>query len=282
MADRPVKRPAFQWYPGDAQRDTALRACPLEARGLWREMMDLMHDGEPYGHLTAGGEAIDVATLAGIAGVTVARCQALVGHLERRKVFSRTPDGVIYSRRMVRDEHKRNARGAGGGRSLENPNVPRPKDGRKDTFSPSFDPSPATATAVAIAGEVVSGAANRLSAAANKGLAEHPTRPQPIPRIIASSGRSHEATGIILAAEIPLDFAEAEVYRIAKSHNAEGQITSLNYFVGGVCRAWEQEGLKSAASGSKPAMRVVRGRGGVGQRSHDNALAAIQDLPEGA
>lgn len=102
VADR-SKRPSFQWYPGDAQRDTALRSCPLEARGLWREMLDLMHDGEPYGHLTAGGVPITDATLASIAGISVRRCVALLFELEQRRVFSRTEAGVLYSRRMVRD-----------------------------------------------------------------------------------------------------------------------------------------------------------------------------------
>lgn len=148
MSDR-GKRPSFQWYPGDAQRDTALRSCSLEARGLWREMLDLMHDGEPYGHLTAGGVPIDDATLAGLAGISTRKTTALLFELEGKKIFSRTESGAIYSRRMVRDEAKRNARAAGGGRSLDNPNVPRPKDpykeGGKDTFAPSFDPSPAVA-----------------------------------------------------------------------------------------------------------------------------------------
>lgn len=143
-------------------------------------------------------------------------------------------------------------------------------------------PSPSLAPASALAGEVVSATANRLAAAANKGLAEHPERPQPIPRIIASSGRTHEATEILLAAEIPVEFAEAEIYRLARTHKADGQVSSLNYFVGGVARAWEQEGARASASNSKPQMRVVRGRGGVGQRSHDNALEALKDFPEGA
>lgn len=102
MSDR-GKRPSFQWYPGDAQRDTALRSCGLEARGLWREMLDLMHDGEPYGHLTAGGIAITDATLASMTGISPRKCTALLYELESRKVFSRTDAGVIYSRRMVRD-----------------------------------------------------------------------------------------------------------------------------------------------------------------------------------
>lgn len=102
-AERPGKRPSYQWYPGDAQRDTALRSCPLEARGLWREMLDLMHDGEPYGHLTAGGIAITDASLASMTGISLRKCVALLFELESRKVFSRTDAGVIYSRRMVRD-----------------------------------------------------------------------------------------------------------------------------------------------------------------------------------
>ena len=66
-------------------------------------MLDLMHDGEPYGHLTAGGVAITDATLASMTGITLKKCAALLSELESRKVFSRTADGVIYSRRLVRD-----------------------------------------------------------------------------------------------------------------------------------------------------------------------------------
>ncbi len=70
-------------------------------------------------------------------------------------MFSRTDGGVIYSRRMVRDERVREARAKGGPKSLENQNVPRPKDGgkdgRKDTLPPPLDPSPAVAVAVASA-----------------------------------------------------------------------------------------------------------------------------------
>src|SRR5690348_13954985 len=41
VSDR-KKQPAYQWYPGDARRDTALQSCRLVVRGLWREMLDLM------------------------------------------------------------------------------------------------------------------------------------------------------------------------------------------------------------------------------------------------
>lgn len=140
----PTKRPAFQWYPGDAQRDTALRACPLEARGLWREMLDLMHDGEPYGHLTAGGVAIDTATLAGMAGITPRKCAALLHELERRGVFSRTAEGSIYSRRMVKDERIRTIR-AKAGRLGGNPDLLK----QPDNQTAKQKPTPAVAVATA-------------------------------------------------------------------------------------------------------------------------------------
>lgn len=163
MTDR-VKRPAFQWYPGDFRRDLGVQACSFEARALWREMLDLMHDGEPYGHLTAGGVPISTADLARLVGKTAKVVEKWVDELESRKVFSRTRGGVIYSRRMVRDEDIRNKRAKGGPKSLENENVPRPKDppkdGDKDTFDPSLPGSnggsPAVAVAVAVAVEELS------------------------------------------------------------------------------------------------------------------------------
>lgn len=120
-----TKRPAFQWYPGDFQRDTALVVCSFEAKGLWRLMLDLMHDGEPYGHLTAGGVTINAPELANVANISAGRCSKYLTELEARKVFSRTEAGVIYSRRMVRDEDLRTRRAAGGPKSLEHENVPQ-------------------------------------------------------------------------------------------------------------------------------------------------------------
>lgn len=59
-----MKRPAFQFYPGDWQRDAALRSCSVPARGLLIEMICIMHDAEPYGHLRVNGKPITVPTQA--------------------------------------------------------------------------------------------------------------------------------------------------------------------------------------------------------------------------
>jgi hypothetical protein len=67
------------------------------------DMLCLMHDGQPYGHLVSKGTPVTMRLLAIVAGITEAEATALVAELEAAQVFNRTPEGVIYSRRMVRD-----------------------------------------------------------------------------------------------------------------------------------------------------------------------------------
>lgn len=126
-----VKRPSMNWYPGDHQRDTGIKACAFEPRGLWREMMDLMHDGEPYGHLTAGGVPIEPPDLARMVGIPLFQAKKYLKELEDRKVFSRTQAGVIFSRRMVKDEATRRTKKRNG-RLGGNPALVNQHDNRED------------------------------------------------------------------------------------------------------------------------------------------------------
>lgn len=109
-----MKRPAFQFYPGDWLRDTALRSCSVGARGLWIDMLCLMHEGTPYGYLKVNHRVILGDNLARIIGATLEQTEGWLADLEAAGVFSRAPDGCIYSRRMVRDEEIRSTRAAGG------------------------------------------------------------------------------------------------------------------------------------------------------------------------
>jgi hypothetical protein len=114
-------------------------------------MLCYMHQGTPYGHLTLpavsedGGKdilrPILTPVLARMVGGTSEDVEGLLAELEHAGVFRRTAEGVIFSRRMVQDEKIRETRASGGANSLKNPNVPRPKDGRKDTFSGSLGES---------------------------------------------------------------------------------------------------------------------------------------------
>ncbi|HZM33880.1 MAG TPA: hypothetical protein VFC18_05230, partial [Burkholderiales bacterium] len=107
-----MKRPAFQFYPGDWQRDSALRLCSIESRGLWIELMCLMHQGEPYGHLALNGAAMTPAQIASLigGGATTRKVARWLQELEQASVLSRDAEGRAYSRRMVRDEASRNQR----------------------------------------------------------------------------------------------------------------------------------------------------------------------------
>lgn len=100
------------------------------------DMLALMHEGLPYGHLTVGGEAVTDLQLARMVGETPARVRKLLRELEAHGVFSRTDSGVMFSRRMVRDEHIRNVR-AEAGKLGGNPNLTgegkdKAQDNRKD------------------------------------------------------------------------------------------------------------------------------------------------------
>ncbi len=138
------KRPASQFYWDDWLRDSKLRRCSLAARGLWMDMLAFMHDGAPYGHLRVTAEG-----LARMVGDKVPLVRKLLAELDAAGVPSKTDDGTWFSRRMVRDEELRLRRSAGGSKSLDHPNVPRPKekdtdkDGSKDTVEgyPSERPS---------------------------------------------------------------------------------------------------------------------------------------------
>ncbi len=113
------KRPAFQFYPSDWLTEVSLRLCSAGARSLWMDIMCLVHDLEPYGHLTDMGRPMAPEVLAKLVGESPAAVKRWLAELEGREVFSVTAEGVIYSRRMVRDEAVREARASGGSAGAE-------------------------------------------------------------------------------------------------------------------------------------------------------------------
>jgi hypothetical protein len=66
----------------------------------------LEHAATPYGHLTEDGEAMSDRRLATLIGRPLREIRNALDELERHRVFSRTDDGVIFSRGMVRDHAK--------------------------------------------------------------------------------------------------------------------------------------------------------------------------------
>lgn len=124
-----MNRPWLKFYPCDWRGDPRLRMCSFAARGLWIDLMSYMHEGQPYGHLTIDGIAPDISGIAALTGRPEAETKKALAELEVRKVFSRTPEGTIYSRRMVRDAEKAardKANGSAGGNPALNPGVNPP------------------------------------------------------------------------------------------------------------------------------------------------------------
>ncbi len=100
------RRPWMKWNPSDWRADQAVQSCSLAARGLWLEMLGLMHEAEPYGYLMLNGNPISTEQLSRLVRADVAEVESLIEELESVGVFSRDRKRQIYSRRMIRDEKK--------------------------------------------------------------------------------------------------------------------------------------------------------------------------------
>lgn len=119
--------PWMKFYPQDWRADERLRLCSLAARGLWIEMLAIMHRSERYGSLLIGNLAPTDEQLAMQVGGPPDLVSSLLGELERAGVFSRTSKGVIYSRRMFRDK-KRAETAKKNGKKGGNPKLGKTKE----------------------------------------------------------------------------------------------------------------------------------------------------------
>lgn len=143
-----MRRPSFQFYPGDWSANPNLRRCTFAERGIWVDVMCLMHDQDEYGVLRW-----PLKEIAGAVGCKVGDLQSLVrkgvmkgndGHLGEPFVYvprSGRKDGdpvilidtqagpIWYSSRMVKDEYVRTIRGDGGGKDGAPKQTPKPTIG---------------------------------------------------------------------------------------------------------------------------------------------------------
>jgi hypothetical protein len=96
--------PWLQFYPSDWLSDS-VSGCCLAAQGLWLRMLFIAHNSQRYGYLEADGKAIPDEQVARRCGCSsVEEYRNLLAELFSAGVPARTTDGVIYSRRMARDQ----------------------------------------------------------------------------------------------------------------------------------------------------------------------------------
>lgn len=114
------KLPAILWYPGDWRKDPGVQSLDYFDRGVWFEILMLMHEGEMRGKLTLNGTSMPDDALSQILGIEKAKLKQTLTKLVSYGVASIEQEtGILVNRRMLRDEHLRKIRvecGSKGGR----------------------------------------------------------------------------------------------------------------------------------------------------------------------
>jgi len=105
------KAPAFQFYATDWLADSQLGSVSPLARGLWIDLLCRMWVSDKQGFfiLTSDGKAPTLSEIAKACRSTEAEVEKGLKELERYNIFSKTPEGVMYSRRMLRTIEERKA-----------------------------------------------------------------------------------------------------------------------------------------------------------------------------
>jgi hypothetical protein len=139
-----AKNPSSVWYWNDWALDPAVRLCSMAARGMWMEMLAIAAAATPYGHVQVGDKPCSPDDLAQLTGQRKQDVSRWVRELETNGVFSRTEDGTIFCRRMVRETEQRQnkrkkakvVRPASNGKQpdlLDNPALKPEKQAESDT-----------------------------------------------------------------------------------------------------------------------------------------------------
>jgi hypothetical protein len=261
------KEPWSKFYWSDWRGDPKLRMCGFGARGLWMDMLSIMHEAEPRGHLLIAGVAPTPRQIASVTGGTVNEITKLQNELEAANVFSRTAHGVIFSRRMVKETARRkvnrkNGKGGGNPALLDNqnsegritePDNPHPQETDKtqklearsqrlDTFTSGIlggsEPDPGATPAMQVAQ-----AFDR-----ERVLAFGPERARPWRH---SDDISHAER--FLAAGADLDLCRRVFKAILEKRKAENDapIDNLGYFPKAIARAISQRGKPMPVTGER-------------------------------
>lgn len=109
-----MKMPYIQFYCRDWMGEQGLQRLGYSERGLWIELICLMATGDRYGYLTNGGKPLTVSEIARLTRGDPKEVKQLLDHLLQQNVYSVDEQGVIFSRRMVHDEHIRQVRAEAG------------------------------------------------------------------------------------------------------------------------------------------------------------------------
>jgi hypothetical protein len=125
------KAPSMQWYPADWRKDTAVQMLSFHDRGVWFELINIMHESAERGVLVINGAPMPEDALSRLLGLDKQTFNQTLSNLLTYGVAKqRSEDGAIYCKRMVEDEKlsqlRRNAGKLGGNPNLLNQNPTTP------------------------------------------------------------------------------------------------------------------------------------------------------------
>lgn len=102
-----AKIPAFQFYPADWRKDPGVQALSFFDRGVWFEILCLMHESEQRGKLLLNGKPMPEEALARLLGLDKQALLKTLATLLDYGVARRDDNGILFSKRMVEDEQER-------------------------------------------------------------------------------------------------------------------------------------------------------------------------------
>lgn len=117
-----AKLPAFQFYPADWRKSPDVQAMSYFDRGVWFEILCLMHESDERGRLLLSGKPMRDDALARILGLSRPKLEKTLATILDFGVAFRDDEGVLCNRRMMRDERIRQVRTEAGGKG-GNPNL---------------------------------------------------------------------------------------------------------------------------------------------------------------
>lgn len=101
-----MAQPYIRFFGSDWRSDPSLRLCSLAARGLWIDMISLMMESKCFGFLLVNDQIPSVEQIASLINSSPREVRKAIAELEQNGVFSRSEDGAIFSRRLVKDHEK--------------------------------------------------------------------------------------------------------------------------------------------------------------------------------
>ena len=113
--------PSQPWYWGDWFKATDVQSLPRDIRCTWFEMIGRMWESKNRGELSINGQPISVEQLSQLLGFgsDVEECKRHIDFLDRFSIFSRKKNGIIYCRKMVKEEEIRVSRSKAGTKGMK-------------------------------------------------------------------------------------------------------------------------------------------------------------------